>query len=384
MPFDEQREVYARVMVTLSERHYIFLNTLFSLSEACLYAQLVDLLDAQELPRVLGYEDIYRWVRDSIDQAHVEGQLKAEIVAHPERFVVQDNDCAMALLDQVHAGKKLLLITNSDWHYTRAMMAYVFDRCSAQVHDLARLVQLRHGRRPQARVFYATGAGVRGGRRRRPAAPQRATRMQEGGVYWGGDAALVEETLSLSGDEILYVGDHIYGDVNVSKTRCCAGAQDLILRELEADLAAFEAFAPHQERLNALMTTKEQLETQISQLRLQLMRKKSAYGPALEINNAWLQDAISQVRSEVLASGRRDQTFGPGRSPAEQFLLGPHHARRQRQESLGKAGGATRRYLHVACLQLPLPNALCLSALVARESCRMTQQTTSATTKANA
>ena len=321
MPFDEQREVYARVMVTLSERHYVFLNTLFSLSEACLYAQLVDLLDAQELPRVLGYEDIYRWVRDSIDQAHVEGQLKAEIVAHPERFVVQDNDCAMALLDQVHAGKKLLLITNSDWHYTRAMMAYVFDRClpkSMTWRDLFNYVMVA-ARKPEfftqrAPVFEVAGEdGLL-----RP----NVTRMQEGGVYWGGDAALVEETLSLSGDEILYVGDHIYGDVNVSKT-LLRWRTGLILRELEADLAAFEAFAPHQERLNALMTTKEQLETQISQLRLQLLRKKSAYGPALEINNAWLQDAISQVRSEVLALDEEIKPLAQDAARLSNFYWGP-------------------------------------------------------------
>ncbi|HET6344565.1 MAG TPA: 5'-nucleotidase domain-containing protein, partial [Myxococcota bacterium] len=126
LDFEEQRQVYSRVVVSLSDRRYVFMNTLFSLSEACMYAQLVDLLDAQKLPSDLGYADIYRRVRLSIDEAHVEGQLKSEIIAAPDRFVDLDPDTPLALLDQRNAGKKLLLITNSDWSYSRAMMSYVF------------------------------------------------------------------------------------------------------------------------------------------------------------------------------------------------------------------------------------------------------------------
>ena len=49
-------------------------------------------------------------------------RMKAEIIADPDRFVVLDADAPRALLDQKRAGKKLLLITNSEWGYTDAMM----------------------------------------------------------------------------------------------------------------------------------------------------------------------------------------------------------------------------------------------------------------------
>ena len=39
----------------------------------------------------------------------------------------RDPEMALALLDQREAGKKLLLITNSDWAYTSRMMAHAFD-----------------------------------------------------------------------------------------------------------------------------------------------------------------------------------------------------------------------------------------------------------------
>jgi HAD superfamily 5'-nucleotidase-like hydrolase len=66
----EQRRLYSRVLVDLSDSRWVFLNTLFSLSEACLYAQLVDLMDDGKLPTTLGYRDAYELVRAHTNLAH--------------------------------------------------------------------------------------------------------------------------------------------------------------------------------------------------------------------------------------------------------------------------------------------------------------------------
>ena len=76
LDFETHRQVYARTLVDLSDNRCVFLNTLFSLSEGCLYAQLVDLLDEGRLPAVLGYADLYRQVRRCIDEAHMEGRAE--------------------------------------------------------------------------------------------------------------------------------------------------------------------------------------------------------------------------------------------------------------------------------------------------------------------
>jgi 5'-nucleotidase len=55
LDFEEQRARYARTIVDLVEPRYVFLNTLFTLSEGCMYAQLVDLLDQRKLPEVMSY-----------------------------------------------------------------------------------------------------------------------------------------------------------------------------------------------------------------------------------------------------------------------------------------------------------------------------------------
>ncbi|MFQ6047106.1 MAG: HAD-IG family 5'-nucleotidase, partial [Gemmatimonadales bacterium] len=276
IPFEEQRAIYARTLVDLEQPRWVFLNTLFSLSEACLYAQLVDLLDSGEIEGAMGYADLYRLVRTSIDEAHMEGELKSEIVADPERFVELDEETPLVLLDQVKAGKKLLLITNSEWPYARAMMSYAFDRLLPREmtwRDLFELV-IVSARKPQffsttGPVFHVEEDGTL-----RPA----PRGIVKGGVYLGGHAGMVEEYLGLSGDEILYVGDHIYTDVHASKD-LLRWRTALVLRELEDELEAVAGFVERQTRLAALMSEKEDLEREYCQARLEIQRKRGRYGP---------------------------------------------------------------------------------------------------------
>lgn len=71
--------------------------------------------------------------RRALYNAHVESQLKSEIIANPEKFVILDPEIAQTLLDQRAAGKKLVLITNSDFRYTDKLMSFAFDRFLPQV-----------------------------------------------------------------------------------------------------------------------------------------------------------------------------------------------------------------------------------------------------------
>src|SRR5262249_52426538 len=127
LSFEKQRETYSRVVADLAEPRWVFIDSLFGLSEACLYAQLVDLLDAKRVPEVIGYGDLHALVREGLDACHMEGTLKAEIIAEPDAFVERDPELPLALLDLARAGKKLILITNSEWGYARAMLSYALD-----------------------------------------------------------------------------------------------------------------------------------------------------------------------------------------------------------------------------------------------------------------
>ncbi|MCC6746903.1 MAG: HAD-IG family 5'-nucleotidase [Deltaproteobacteria bacterium] len=304
LDFDEQRQVYSRIIVDLSEPRWVFLNTLFSLSEACMYAQLVDLLDQGKIAQghisgVLGYADLYKRVRKSLDLAHMEGQLKADILAEPETFIQLDSDTPLALLDQRHAGKKLLLITNSEWEYTRAVMRYCFDRFlpgGMTWRDLfdvlivsARKPAFFSSRMPLFEVVSEDGL-------LRPAMPG----LTDRGIFLGGDATQVEEYLGLSGDQILYVGDHIFVDVQISKN-VLRWRTALVVRELEQEVRAMEHFRDHEGQLTALMAEKEQREGLLCHLRLLLQRAQGHYGPPPTITPEALHAEIQSLRAEVEA-----------------------------------------------------------------------------------
>jgi 5'-nucleotidase len=299
LEFAEQREAYAQTLVDLSDSRWVFLNTLFSLSEGCLFAQAVDLLDQRTLPRVFEYASLYRHVRAGVDAQHMEGRLKAEIAAAPERYVMQDPEAALTLLDQKAAGRKLLLITNSEWSFTAKMMAHAYDRHLPEGMTWRQLFDLVIVSARKPAFFTEQGPFFEvvdeAGLLRPLTGP-----LRTGGVYLGGSAAQVEKDLGSSGDEFLYVGDHMFGDVHVSK-RSLRWRTALVLRELEAEVAALEDYRPTEVRLRTLMGEKETLETRLSQSRLALQRLHTGYGPLANVDAATLEARIHDLRGQLVA-----------------------------------------------------------------------------------
>ena len=298
LEFSRQRDTYSGTIIDLAEPRWVFLNTLFSLSEGCLYAQMVDLLDQGRLPGAMGYRDLYGRVRAMVDAQHIEGKLKAQISAAPESFVVLDPEIPLTLLDQRHAGKKLMLITNSDWNFSAAMMAYAFDPFLPEGkgwRDLFDLV-IVGARKPDFFTAHAPFFEVvtEDGLLRPAQGP-----LRPGAAYMGGSAAQVERDLGIEGDEILYVGDHMFGDVHVSKSTL-RWRTALILRELESEVAALESFTGAERLIAAKMDEKEHLEAQLSQARLGLQRLRGRYGPQPVETAAQLEGRIQDLRMRLL------------------------------------------------------------------------------------
>src|SRR5262249_35288520 len=157
----------------------------------------------------------------------------------------------------------------SEWGYTNAMMAFAFDRFLGKGgwRELFDIV-IVGARKPDFFTAHApffdvvTGDGLL----RPTVAP-----LASGGAYLGGSAARLERDLGLSGDEILYVGDHMFGDVRSTK-RVLRWRTALILRELEAEVQAIEGFRASDAILAVRMREKEALEAAIDQARLALLR----------------------------------------------------------------------------------------------------------------
>ena len=316
--FEAQREKYQQTIVDLSEPRWVFLNTLFSLSEGCLYAQLVDLLDARALPGVMGYSDLYERVKRTMDATHMQGQLKAEIISDPDAFVLVDPETPLALLDQKHAGKKLLLITNSEWAYSLPMMRFAFDPYLPKGmtwRDLFDVVIVA-ARKPD---FFTTQSPLFEVVNDEGLLRPHFGAIKSGTPYFGGSAVELERSLGFSGDEILYVGDHMFGDVHVTKS-VLRWRTALVLRELEDEVRAIAGFRATEVRIAGQMVEKERLEAEACQLRLELQRRKGDYGPRTQVPESELHHRLSALRTRQEAL---DAELGPlARAGGE--LLNPH------------------------------------------------------------
>ncbi len=266
LAFDEQRKAYAETVIDLGESRFEFMNTMFELSRADLWCQLVDLFDAGQLP-VRSYGDLYRAIDDALAESHLGGRLKAEILADPDRFVDLDPDMVPTLLEQRKAGKSLLLITNSDWAYTQPMMTYAFDRFCPDGLTWRDLFDIVIVSAAKPGFFAANNPIYRVVDEEQSLLLPHYGPLEAGHVYFGGNARMVETSLGLSAAQVLYVGDHLFGDVLVTKD-VLRWRTALIARELEADVVGAMAFADDQAELSTLMEKKVAVDRRQAQLRL--------------------------------------------------------------------------------------------------------------------
>jgi len=323
LEYSEQRDIYRHTPVDLASPRFIFLNTLFALSECCLFCQLVDLFDSRpgSFPHIHSYWELYRGVRSCVEQAHVEGIIKAEITANPEKYVIPDPEAAQALLDQYDAGKRLMLISNGEWPYARDLMRWTYDPylpAGMKWRDLFELIILQ-ARKP---VFFAhplplfSIVNEEKGFLEPLAGP-----LTRPGLYVGGNALRVEHYLGLSGAEILYVGDHVFADVRVSKSEL-RWRTALILRELEDEIEAIEAFENQQSELSRLMDEKVRYEHALSQARLNLQRKRTRR-KEVKASIATLKAGIQDLRNHLLQLDERIAPLARNASTLENERWGP-------------------------------------------------------------
>ncbi|XP_030539967.2 5'-nucleotidase domain-containing protein 4 [Rhodamnia argentea] len=306
-------EIYGRELVDLrKESQWEFLNTLFSVSEAVAFMQMVDRLDDGSIAAEVGpldYKGLYKAVGKALFRAHVEGQLKSEIMSKPELFVEPDPELPLALLDQKEAGKKLLLITNSDYHYTDKMMKHSFNRFLPNDMDWRDLfdIVIVSAKKPEffqmSHPMYevVTGEGLM-----RP-----CFKACTGGLYSGGSAQMVENSLNIHGDEILYVGDHIYTDVSQSKLHL-RWRTALICRELEEEYSALIRSRDHRATLIDLINQKEVVGDLFNQLRLASQRRnKGRPAQTLAATGMDDQELTESMQKLLIVMQRLDKKIAP-------------------------------------------------------------------------
>src|SRR5438309_5326849 len=126
LKLDERRALYqTNEKIRLSLPRFAWIDTLFSLPEACLYAEIIEALEARGI--AIDYHKLYDDTRESIDEVHRDGSLKTELRKDLARYIQRDPELPAALHKLRSGGKRLFILTNSLWDYTDAVMSFVLD-----------------------------------------------------------------------------------------------------------------------------------------------------------------------------------------------------------------------------------------------------------------
>jgi len=259
LPADEIKRLYREEKIHLSLPRFAWLDSLFALPEACLFAAMVDALEAEGPPG--DYFKVYDDIRTTIDQVHADGSLKSLVRADLDRFVIRDPDLGPALHKLRSGGKKLFLLTNSAWDYTDVVMTHLLDEVLPEypswrnyfdfVVTAARKPGFFSERRPIEEIG-PDGAPL-----------GEARSLERGRIYQGGSLPELERLAGVGGERILYVGDHIYGDILRSRRdslwRTC-----MVVEELERELAWLDQKRAELEEMARLEEIRARLGDELS------------------------------------------------------------------------------------------------------------------------
>lgn len=234
---DAELDPYRTHPPNISQERYRLLDTLFEPPEAFVLAALVSLLEAEG--REVDYRAVSDDVRSAIDTVHGDGSLKEPVLADLDRYVERDPEIALTLHRFRSAGKKLFLLTNSWPRYTDGVMRWLLEGIHPDYPDWLSFfdIVITGARKPD--FFRGKEPFIR----TNPAEEKLGEldgRLQRGQIYLHGNLADFERSIGLGADQILYIGDHIYGDILRSK-RDSAWRTAMIVPELEAELRTARA-----------------------------------------------------------------------------------------------------------------------------------------------
>ncbi len=262
--FKTQQKVYQGLVIDLNDSdRYSIVDTTFSVSYCTMYMQIVDLKDSHPELNLPDYKTIENDVLEALDISHRDGTLKSQVKKNVKKFIVQDEKAVVALERFKKHGKKLWVITNSDYEYSKLLLDYAinpFLKNHKHWSELFNIVvtaankpKFFTDKMPLLQVDPATGL------------MRNHHGKIEDGIYQGGNAQTIQKSSGFTGEQILYLGDHIYGDV-LSIKKTCNWRTALVIEELIEEINALEESADLSEQINTLMTEKIQYEQKLDDL----------------------------------------------------------------------------------------------------------------------
>ena len=262
------------------------------------------------------YDKLWDDIRECIDEAHRDDSMKA-IIRGASAFIVKDPVLAETLHKFRSSGKKLFLLTNSAWDYTSRVMSYLLDG------ELDR--RIRRG------ATTSTSSSSAPASRRSSPTSSRSSRstprarrscvadgrpadapFARGRIYPGGNIRDFEERARASGDHVLYIGDHIYGDMLRSR-KSSNWRTAMVLQELEREVSTYDRMRVPLARLDQLDNQLIHLDSEINERQnaMRTLQKLGAEAPLaghLPAAKRQIKDAIEKLRADLRAATTQHRT----------------------------------------------------------------------------
>ncbi|HVZ72805.1 MAG TPA: HAD-IG family 5'-nucleotidase [Polyangia bacterium] len=310
---DQIAELYQRERTRLSNTRYAWIDTLFALPEAVLYAGLVDYFDQHELPGKPDYGTLWTNIRECIDLAHRDGSIKEIVGADLASYIEKDDALADTLHKLRSSGKRLFLLTNSAWDYTSKVMTYLLDGALAaypswrSYFDVIVVSAMKPEFFTESHPFVELDLDGNPTTRPHPGPFQRAR------VYSGGNIKDFEERAKANGDRVLFVGDHIYGDMLRSR-KSSNWRTAMILQEMEHEIATYDRLRDEQRKLDRLDAELINVDAELNerQSALRSLQKLVVDTPGSDqVTDAkrMVKDAIETLRKDQRAAMAQHRTL---------------------------------------------------------------------------
>lgn len=271
---DERKNTYRNEKINLSDDRFEWIDTLFGLPEAVMYTTLVDWADRQT--GTVDYEKMFNDIRTAIDEAHRDDTLKSVIKADLASYIVKDPLLGETLHKFRSSGKKLFLLTNSLYDYTSVVMSYLLDgerKAYPSWRNYFDIVIVGGAKpaffnelRPFVQIDPQTFQPITNGQ-----ANGEIKHLSRDKVYQGGNVIAFEQMTGIKGEQVLYIGDHIYGDIlRLRKQHMWRTA--MVLQELEREISVSDRLEAQIQDLELLDRRHRNLESEIDYQTLRLKK----------------------------------------------------------------------------------------------------------------
>jgi len=250
----ELRSMYPHKIQRKDDHRIFVMNTLFNLAETHLLASIIDLYNKKESlvhssegwtekgkeGTTFTFKKLFQDVRSTIDYIHIDTMdIKKRTIQDLPRYVKKDGRL-LAMLKQIqNGGRTSFLVTNSDWWYTQHIMRFLLaEENSKDTDDWMSWFSVVVVDSCKPKFFMAGTPLSRVDIETRELSEISGAELKtlrgsnEKVVYSGGHHRTITRLLGVEEPEVLYCGDHLYGDV-VKCRKECEWRTMLVVPELE-------------------------------------------------------------------------------------------------------------------------------------------------------